>query len=155
MKRIIAVFMALLVAIQIFSVSFAVDSEQDWEVDITEIETYQKLETEQQEVNYDGSIALNKFKNEPSNGNVYILAEISVLYKGSSKGINLSDTVLKIGKNTYNRVKKDTFLANHNFKTLSHGEVLFGNYTGIVLFEVPKNDANSDKNNWDIIVDGV
>lgn len=55
MKKIISFLLVMLFAIQILPTSLAVETNQSWIAKINKIQVLEKLETDQQEINYDGS----------------------------------------------------------------------------------------------------
>lgn len=157
MKKIISFLMVALFIIQMLPTSLAAQTEQSWIVQTNKIQVLEKLQTEQQEVNYDGSTNINTFVDKPKEGFNYVLIDLTVSQINTQKqqAIDLTNTKLKIGENTYKRVENDTFLKNHNFSPITQGEVLFGSYTGTLLFEVSDSDASADQGNWFVTVDGV
>ena len=157
MKKIISLLMIALFIIQMLPTSLAAQTEQIWIVRTNKIQVFEKLKTEQQEVNYDGSTNINTFIDEPKEGFNYVLIDLTVskINMQKQQAIDLTNTTLKIGENIYKRVENDAFLKNHNFTTITQGEVLFGNHSGILLFEVSDSDSSTDKGNWFVTVDGV
>ena len=138
MKKIISFFMVIALFLQALPVSLAAQTEQSWLAEIGEVKVLEKLQTEQQEVNYDGSTNINTFVDKPKEGFKYVLIDLTVsqINKEKQQEIDLTNITLKIGENVYKRVENDTFLKNHDIDPIIQGEVIFGSYTGMVLFEV-------------------
>ena len=149
--------MVIALFLQALPVSLAAQTEQSWLAEIGEVKVLEKLQTEQQEVNYDGSTNINTFVDKPKEGFKYVLIDLTVsqINKEKQQEIDLTNITLKIGENVYKRVENDTFLKNHDIDPIIQGEVIFGSYTGMVLFEVSGSDVNTDQNNWIITVDGI
>lgn len=104
-----------------------------------------KLETKVTEVIYDGTTTDVDYKDKPSSGNKFLLVKVSLSVFEEMYGNKFE---VEIGNKTYNRMKDDSFLKNHNYSVLSMDSIIIDS-TGWIAFEVPDDSQNPET--WTIL----
>ncbi|MFV0503799.1 MAG: aryl-sulfate sulfotransferase [Lachnospirales bacterium] len=137
MKKIIAVLLITLLW------GVTVYGEADYTLDIYNFEVLDQLATTKQTLSYDGELIENKFENRPSKGNDFLVIDIELNKKNGTEYINLNDIKLVNKDKIYSR-QDSSILANHNYPPFTTSTVSFGDYTGNLIFEIPKGTNTKD-----------
>lgn len=134
----IAIVAIAAIALLLYNQSAPADTPQDvpdYTLTIHDFALYDALDTITAQELYDGGQELITYNNVPDDGLQYLLVAITIDLP-SGGGVNLDDLHTTLGDADYIRTTEDSFLTNHNYTTLRHGDLVVS-ATGWVLFEVP------------------
>lgn len=141
-----------------YAASFASSSsQQSWSLTIGSVEEKDGLHTTQYNTNYDGSIDIQQYDNDPSSGNCYAIVGVNATLNsmGQTSILNVSNMKLRIDGNEYSAVTPvSSFLTNHNYTTFT-GEQILSSGRGNVAFEIPKTYSGNDGTDWCVVCDNI
>ena len=112
----------------------------DWQVQAISHEVKATLKTVEVVTEYNGTESSVTHEQSPSQGNVYLIINLSVNKLGSqATTFTWQDlTVQDASGNAYHRVSNDTFLEQQNYKPRLTGlDIRLGENQGWVCFEIP------------------
>lgn len=89
-------------------------------------------------VTYEGTTKEIEYNNSPTQDKKYLLVDVKVQNASSSQAINLGNINLEIDGTTFNRIS-DSFISNHGYTPLPQYEVGYGDFYGMLTYEIPKN----------------
>ncbi|MFV0504852.1 MAG: aryl-sulfate sulfotransferase [Lachnospirales bacterium] len=123
------------------------------DVAIYKFNTYEILETKEEVLSYSGDKEMKTYTNTPNSGTDYIILNVAIK-KNTGNPLDLKSISLNLNGTSYSRIE-DSFLVDHNFSPLSKNLINFGEYSGDLIFEIPKNTPLTgslivDGNNYDI-----
>lgn len=101
-----------------------------------------ELHTYKVETIYDGTTVEKQYDDYPSAGCDFLLVEVKVSVDDIISG---DDFQVTIDGAAYARIQDDSFMANHDYETISHGQILTDT-SGWLVFEIPQTASNSE--NW-------
>lgn len=116
-----------------------------WDIQITNIQTHDTLETHQQTTLYGGETQLTTFLDTPSKAtDHFLLIELKVdKIENANSTFDGSTFSLSLENNTYPS-QDATFLYEHNLTPFPKSEIQLGTTYGYILFEIPKSSDYSN-----------
>lgn len=114
-----------------------------WALTVLGAETTTNLSSTQFYVQYGGDLEEVAFNAQPTDGNVFLLLQMTIEKERAGKGVfawaDLS--VRDAGGNAFARHKNDTFLESHSLKRIKSTDLTFGKHEGFLCFELPAASA--------------
>ena len=110
-----------------------------WRVELHSAETAQSLSATIAAVQYGGGVLETKSEVVAGRGNVFLLLGLTIEKIGEGRGsFSWNDAhVTDSDGNMYHRHPNDTFLAHLSIPRMRGTDIVFGNETGYVCFEIP------------------
>jgi len=111
-----------------------------WKVEWLNAELSESLTTTQAALQYDGGVIETTSEVQPGNGNTFLLMELVIEKIGTGRAaFSWNDAHIKDSNgNVYYRHPNDTFLANLGIPRLKGTDIVLGNESGYVCFEIPQ-----------------
>lgn len=117
-------------------------------LEVSNILIKDKLEESKEIITYTGISSNEHLLNEPQQGNVYVILNISLNNQSKDSDYNTKDILLNIDGSEYKRVKKDDFLDDFGYFKIKNKINKDSLETGYIIFEIPEDKSKVDFSKW-------
>lgn len=116
----------------------------NWNITVqNKIEIHPLLTLQEEVETYTGDIALYDTIQEPTPGNIFVIATFRIEPTPSTTTpFNPEEILLKVADKTYNRLNPDEFLEKFKYIPLPHLKIKKGTFIGSVIYEIPAIDKD-------------
>ena len=136
----------LIICLFFHSFAFATTIE-GWNIQINNIQLHEKFFISEDMETYTGDMIVSELEKKPTQNHVFVQVDLTVQKaEADNNTFNSNELLLQVNGNTYPRLVDDTFLSDYNIKPFTRLKIKKGTHSGTVLFEIPFDMQNKEKN---------